>query len=68
MRCNIGRTFRKHFSNSLPEPKGYLDTPCLPGDMCIERLATCDVTKICVCQPSHFMKNKECGKFSFFAH
>ncbi len=45
---------------SPAEPKGRLNTPCLPQDICLDHHSDCDSSKICVCVDTHFMKDNQC--------
>ena len=49
-----------------PEPKGYLDTPCLPSGTCIQEYTTCDSGRdLCVCGEGYYKKGKECSKSDY---
>ena len=51
--------------NLLAEPKGHINTPCLPEDKCRDGNAECD-SGVCVCGADFFEKNGICSECSFY--
>jgi len=45
------------------EAKGFLSTPCLPGDVCVDVNAECE-SNVCLCPPTFFVKNSICREFA----